>query len=465
MKHGRRAYPAGPVLFSLLVGVHCSQTSTSTPAQDAGPPPAWQVRDGFIRDTDGRAVILRGVNLSGRHKYAPWFDFHQAADFQRVRAEWGMNSVRFLVEWAALEPQPDAFDDAYVEQVRQRLDWAQQAGLLVVLDMHQDVYGEGFGHNGAPRWTCEEQHYQDFQPQPQWFLEYLDPNVVACFDKLWTDAALQDHFVRAWGTVAQAFADHPAVVGFDVLNEPFMGSFSLDAFEPQALQPLYEAVITEVRIHAPDWLAFVEPMNLRNLGQPTRLTPFPFDGVVYAPHSYDASAEQGQGFDPARRDAIAQNVALLAQEARALGAALWVGEYGGVASHAGIGEYMDAQHDAVAAVWGGSAYWHYGQDNGYGMLDPDGNEKPALMDVLVRPWPERVDGTPMRWAYDEGTRTLTVEWTAAGQAPTLLSVPPRVYPQGFTVQCTGCIWSATADGVALTAENQAHATAVVAPTP
>ena len=26
-------------------------------------------------------------------------------------------------------------------------------GVHVILDMHQDVYGEGFGGNGAPRWT------------------------------------------------------------------------------------------------------------------------------------------------------------------------------------------------------------------------------------------------------------------------------------------------------------------------
>ena len=36
-------------------------------------------------------------------------------------------------------------------QVAERLCWAHDAGLVAVLDMHEDIYGEGFGFDGAPR--------------------------------------------------------------------------------------------------------------------------------------------------------------------------------------------------------------------------------------------------------------------------------------------------------------------------
>ena len=67
-----------------------------------------------------------------------------------MRDAWGMNAVRFLVLWAGVEPSYGQYDDAYIEGIAQRIEWARDANLLVVLDMHQDVYGEGFSNGGGP---------------------------------------------------------------------------------------------------------------------------------------------------------------------------------------------------------------------------------------------------------------------------------------------------------------------------
>jgi endoglycosylceramidase len=416
---------------------------------DAGAPPdqGWHVVDGQLRGPDGRTVILRGVNLANVHKKTPYLGTETTADWTRLRRELGFNAVRFLMTWAAVEPARGQYDDAYLTRVRERLAWAADAGLSVILDMHQDVYGEGFGFDGAPRWTCDEANYEGFEAKQPWFVNNLDPKVVACIDHFYQDDT-RARFVAAWSHVASKLSGTPSVIGFDVLNEPVWGSHSSSTFEQELVGPLYEEVVAAVRKEAPRWIAFLEPGATRNAGVATKLSAFDFPDVVYAPHAYDSLAESGAGFDASRRDALIENAAKLRKEADKLGAALWIGEYGGSASAPGIAEYMDAQYDAFAAVAAGSMYWSYDRDEGYGLLNPDGTVKEVLASTVVRPYPDRVAGTPTSWSWDETSSTFTFSYEpdATLALPTEISVPPRSYPNGYSVACDGCE-TARASGV------------------
>lgn len=412
-------------------------------ARDESPPPrpsAWHVANRAIRDREGRAVVLRGVNLSNAHKRRPYLSDFKPPDYGRLRTEWGFSAVRFLVSWAGIEPAHGVFDERYLDAIDERLGWARDAGLLVVLDMHQDLFGEGFGGDGAPRWACDESRYAAFVPKTPWFLGYLDPNVIACFDELWKSDDLRQHFADAWRALARRLARHDHVLGFDVINEPHWGSTSIVGFEEDRLAPFYVDVTRAVREIAPAWLLFAEPSASRNLGYPTSLPRFPFEGVVYAPHAYDPDAESGRGFLPERREAIARKLRELRAEADTLGAALFIGEYGGVAADPGITPYMDAAYDAAGDVAASTMYWAYDKDDGYGILNPDGTEKRELLEVLVRPYPSRFAGDLTAYAYDEATSTLTVRGRRdpAVTAPTEIVVPPRAFPNGASVECGGC---------------------------
>jgi endoglycosylceramidase len=404
------------------------------------PTPRWHVADGHLRAPDGRAAILRGVNLSNAHKTPPYLDPAPIEEWVRLRRDFGFNAVRFVMTWAAIEPERGRYDDAYLDGVLERLGWAETAGLHVVLDMHQDVYGEGFGFDGAPRWTCDEANYQAFVRTEPWFVNNFDPHVIACVDHFYDDPDVRARFIAAWAHAAARLRGARAVVGFDVLNEPMWGSYSSFDYERDKLMPLYREVVAEVRRHAPDWVAFLEPGASRNLGFPTSLEPMGIRDVVYAPHAYDSSAENGQGFDPAQRTAVIENAAGLRAEASRLGAALWIGEYGGPADASGIVEYMDAEYDAFAAVAAGSMFWSYDRGDGYALLEADGSEKPVLANVLVRPTPELVAGDPLSWSWDEATTTFrfTYEPDLELALPTEISVPARIYPAGYTVDCGGC---------------------------
>ncbi len=425
------------LLYALALALGgCGSDSDDAADAPAAKPP-YSVSGGLLRDADGRALILRGVNLANAHKQSPYFGFHQPEDYARVRDDWGMNALRFLISWSAIEPQKGEYDDAYLDAVAQRMDWAKDGGLLVVLDMHQDIYGEGFGGDGAPRWTCDESHYAAFTPASQWFFNYVDPEVIACFDGFWNSEELRSHYAEAWRRVAARLSAHPAVVGFDVMNEPFWGSYPSTTFEADVLQPFYRDVVAAVREEAPDWVAFLEPSAGNNLGFATSLVPFTVENVVYAPHAYDPNAEQGQGFDPKAHTALVQRIEAMGADAQALGAALWIGEYGGNASQPGIAEYMDAGYAGVGKVAAGNMYWAYDKDGGYGLLDESGNDKTVLLDALVRPFPLRVAGDPIEYGFDAATRTFTLRWVAK-PGTTEISVPERALPAGYAMSCDGC---------------------------
>jgi endoglycosylceramidase len=425
---------------------------------------AYHVCRGQIRDADGRAVILRGLNVSNENKGAPYLGWVLQPDVARMRTDWGLNGIRWVMPWAAVEPAMGQYDDAYLDAVRARLDWAQAAGISVVLDMHQDVFGEGFGFDGAARWACDEARYAAFVPQPSWSLDYTDPNVMACFDGLYTDDRIAGAFADAWAHVAARLGDHPAVLGFDTINEPSWGTYQVTKFERDRLGPFDARVIAAVRAQAPGWLAFVEPANSRNLGIQTSLQPLGVPDVVYAPHAYDSQAEQTGAFDPAHRDAFVANIALLRDEADTLGAALWIGEYGGVSSDPQIGAYLDAAYDGAAAVLGSTMAWSYSRGS-YGPIDAGGAEIPQMTAALVRPYPSRVAGDPTAWSYDETTGVLTVSWTndPSIAAPTEIIVPARLAPNGVDVACGGCTVTTAGDVVSITASGAGPVAATVAP--
>lgn len=131
----------------------------------------------------GRAVLLRGVNLSGNVKlpYKPngstqlRFDWGKLKDpaiaaelsfvgrpfpldeahehFSRLR-RWGFNCFRFLVTWEAIEHAgPGDYDSDYLDYVELMVRIAGSYGFYVFIDPHQDVWSRMTGGSGAPAWT------------------------------------------------------------------------------------------------------------------------------------------------------------------------------------------------------------------------------------------------------------------------------------------------------------------------
>src|SRR5699024_8741967 len=98
--------------------------------------------------------------------------------------QWGINMIRYGINWSALEPRPGQFSDGYLARVQQEVETITQAGIFVFLDMHQDLYGAKVG-NGAPEWATLD----DGLPHREgavWSDAYLmSPAVQRSFDNFW----------------------------------------------------------------------------------------------------------------------------------------------------------------------------------------------------------------------------------------------------------------------------------------
>jgi hypothetical protein len=83
-------------------------------------------------------------------------------------------------------------------------------------------------------------------------------------------------------------------------------------------------------------------------------------------------------------------------------------------------------------------YWAYDRDDGYGLLRSDGSEKSTLLDAVVRPFPMRVAGDPIAYAFEAQSLTFSLTWIPRGSGVTEISVPERALANGYRASCDGC---------------------------
>jgi endoglycosylceramidase len=179
-------------------------------------------------DSFGRQVILSGVNKVNKDQMMNYTDNDSLASYEQL-AKWGFNCIRLGILWDGVEPEPGKYDEKYLDKIEERVNWAARNGIYVLLDMHQDLYSVSYS-DGAPVWAT----YTDNQPHITgeiWSDAYfMSPAVQKAFDNFWANKAasdgigLQDHYANMWKHIAGRFADNKAVIGFDIMNEPFNGS-------------------------------------------------------------------------------------------------------------------------------------------------------------------------------------------------------------------------------------------------
>lgn len=322
-------------------------------------------------DGYGRQIVLRGFNVSGEAKLAEngELPFAGTADAQTTAAQMrqltGANTIRFLLSWAAIEPQPDQIDTAYLAKATAQIQAFADQGFEVFVDFHQDLYSRylftplsWYTGDGAPQWVIAAGGYPAESCAlcaVNWSLNMtLNAAVQDAQYDFWhnrvltTSAgqiAVQDAFL-SMGQSTLAYlkahlsgAEFTRLVGVDPYNEPYAGKYDAgqtsQTWERDLLWPFYQRF--RAAMDAAGWsskAAFVEPnvfwnSNLSFQQQPGGLSNIGVLGnrYVFNAHLYDEAAFTGvlmpghagdgqytTGFDAIRGSASALGTAAIVSE-------------------------------------------------------------------------------------------------------------------------------------------------------
>jgi hypothetical protein len=233
----------------------------------------------WFKDEQGRVRALRGVNLSGAskipvkpngatHNLADFFDHRHVSfvgrpfplaeadeHFARMRA-WGLTFLRLVITWEAVEHRgPGEYDEAYLDYLVKIVRRANDYGIHLFIDPHQDVWSRFSGGSGAPGWTFEivgmdithfhqtraalvHQTHGDPFPRMVWasnsvrlaaatmatlFFAGNDFAPATSVDDVPVQEFLQSRYIQAMQQVAERMKDMPNVLGFGTMNEPIAG--------------------------------------------------------------------------------------------------------------------------------------------------------------------------------------------------------------------------------------------------
>jgi endoglycosylceramidase len=381
-----------------------------------------------LRDAEGRVKLYRGVNVhiagifdvtfdDGRAPREPLPEF-SATDPMEMRAR-GFNLVRLPINWSAIEPARDQFDDAYLDRVAGIVALCRAAGVDVLIDLHEDGWSKEICEDGAPLWAIQPPLTQltgGPVPGPDC---HTAAAALGAFDSFWADAdGLQEAYMDMLAHVAERFRDDPAVIGYEIMNEPVGVDDVVQQFQGRAA----------ARLRATDGkkLIVFEPSATRNFtnGAPVSSTPFPVAGAVYAVHIYTVIfGDQSALDDGTYKDKLHGSISGARDEADGWHTPLMVTEYGLGSTQAHGADWITATNDELDATAASSTWWLWKDPSpgGWGLFDPPatagGNFTPRawMMGALSRPYAQAIGGNLDAMTWD-GT-TLTIKFTGRGDVP------------------------------------------------
>jgi len=394
--------------------------------------------DGYwFKDEGGRVVILRGVNVAGNSKIPPFVPFSDTTRLDPVK-EWGMNVIRLVLIWEAIEPEPGRYNGEYIDAVEALANAAGERGIYVILDMHQDMFSRylnGGCGDGAPSWAIDPSIPQDEPANDERCIDWVnglnDKNVLRAFDSFYANInGVRDHYISMWAHIARRFGEHPAVIGYDLMNEPI-------GDEVSQLAPLYEDAGAAIRGLDPDGILFVEPSILTSFGAIySQLPPLSLGNYVYAPHFYSASLLISDIFSTSEADKSFDDFNSKVEELG--GVPLLLGEFGMYPEKVKVSEYIDDIYRRLDNCLYGGTQWNYCPGWNSTRLDGWNRENYSIIDYRgnirhnfkVRAYAQRVAGIPKKLEVSD--KRVRLEWENQPElaAPTLLYLPVDIMFNG-----------------------------------
>lgn len=424
-------------------------------------------------DEHGRERIFYGINVCDKGSYSPEdkkrsFCYVWNDDMLKAFKKQGYNIIRLGITWEAVEPEQGKYNEEYIEAVRGMLDKCREYGIYAYIDMHQDLYsgwGDGPG-DGAPAWACHTDGYKYKNPRFVWAESYFISKAThRAFDNFWDNKyGVQDAYRKMWTHVAEKLDGHPALFGYDLMNEPFMGkdggkifkkliasvisttlkdkrigkiqlikdAFTkgdiihvldqytgeifnkivnktaplVNRFDTTRYMPFLDKTSEAVRKVSNDPILFIENCYYSNLGVKCAVRPIEIDGKkaenqLFAPHAYDLMVDT-----PAYKYANNSRVKSIFDQRKKeqeenLNIPVLVGEWGGYSEGTEWLPHIEFLLDMFDRNKWSSTYWAYFDE----LIGS------PMWNVLNKPYPRAVTGKIESYNFDRDANSFILSYT------------------------------------------------------
>lgn len=409
----------------------------------------------FVNES-GKEVILHGVNVLCRERDNGHFypGFENAFPFFR---KMGFNLIRLGIFWDGAEPEPGKLDLDYLEKVKHYVKLAEENGIYVLLDMHQDLFAQKF-IDGAPDWACLDEGLPYPENCKLWYEAYLQSDaIIRAADNFWANkpaedgVGLLDHYAAMWEEIARTFDNCPNVIGLEPMNEPFMGSLARAAFgeatmKMMAKKPAFDLAKPELippeqtaefmglvaekflefdRTTLMDFYRRMERAIRRHSGKPivtggniycSTDVPTGIERLetaqIYGPHGYDSVVDSDR-YEAFSKENVERIYLHKRQAQERLGLPTIASEWGAFPSRDFTNDLIRHMNGIVEQHLWGSAYCEY----------RPGMESDPNFTALCRAYPVETAGELRSYHYDEKDRHFTMTFRAESGGETKIFLP------------------------------------------
>lgn len=404
----------------------------------------------LFRDPEGYYRILHGANIA--YKIAPYLPpiidhYDPKLSFSNQDAiqlkNWGMNIVRLTFYWEGVEPKKGEYSAEYIASLKKIVEICQKHDIQVILDLHQDANSRYYCGEGIPDWAVERR--DDFPKPLNLEMEFDDngyPTIKSCLQTVFPNfywsygvqilfqdlydnkRGIQDSFVDMWGEIAKNFKDYDNVIGYEIINEPWVGNLyekpsRLLFGGDENLYPFYKRVHDKIREIDQKSIVFFENSLTDSVTLSLKKAPAAEkykDRLMHSYHLY--CSPKG---DPGSNWWC--NAMLKGQDfSFGLMRKMWnvggfLSEFGAISGVPGPGiDTTNYVLDLAAIKFHSWTYWQYKYYNDYttaarpsereGYFDEDGNVQTDKVKMLARPYAHKICGEPQSTSWKDGVLSL-----------------------------------------------------------
>jgi endoglucanase len=220
------------IYLMVLTMISCSQTAIRVEA-------ASKKSSGFIHtsgtkilDGNNKEFIAKGIAFGNdvwSNPSMPPVNHHTESSYKEL-SRMGFNSIRFYLNYGLFEEdkKPYQYKQSGWDWLDQNIAWAKKYNMKLILNMHYPQGGYQSNGDGMALWMTKEN---------------------------------QNRLVALWKEIANRYKAEPAIMAYDLLNEPYVTELSTETNTFNQWKNLAGRIVTAIRKVDRNHMIIVERLN------------------------------------------------------------------------------------------------------------------------------------------------------------------------------------------------------------